>query len=153
MRRGPRSAAVAALVACLLAAAALPVVELASGARGATSQPLANPCHPRTFGGSGLDGAVQQTALDGLDGAACRLGISREQLVLSLASGGSQAPPHWDAHAIEVALRAGAVGALKGAAARVKLPSGLAPLLRNAIHQAPLDQLVRGAISLGNLIG
>jgi hypothetical protein len=149
-RRG-HATAVAALVSLLLAAAALVAVELGHGATGYGSGGLANPCHPRAFAASGLDATVQQTVLDGLDGAACRLGISREQLVLSLASGGHP-PPHWDARAIEVALRAGVLAAVDGAAHRGTLPSPLAPLLRDAIHHAPLDEIVRGALAIGNLL-
>jgi hypothetical protein len=151
MSRRGSATAVAALVSLLLAAAALVAVELGQGATRYGSGGLANPCHPRTFTGSGLDATIQQTVLHGLDGAACRLGISREQLVLSLASGGSH-PPHWDAHTIEIALRAGVVAAADDALKRGALPNPLAPLIRDAIQHAPLDQIVRGAITIGNLL-
>jgi hypothetical protein len=91
--------------------------------------------------------------LDGLDGAACKLGTSREQLVLSLGSGGGGPPPRWDAKTIEVALRAGMLAAVDAAERRGDIPTLIAPVLRRAIDSAPLDALIRGAIGLRDLIG
>jgi hypothetical protein len=136
---------------------------LVAGATRFGTGKLANPCHARTFGGGGVDGVIQQTVLDGLDGAACRLGTTREALVLSLGSAGSLPPRRWDRHTIDVAVRSGMLAAVNDAEQRGELPSVVAPVLRGAIHSAPIDQLVRGAsaisdlvrgaISLGNLIG
>ena len=72
--------AVAVLVALFVAAAVLIAVEFAKGAAQAGSVQLANPCVSRPFRGD----VVQRVVLDGLDGAACRLHVSREELVLSL---------------------------------------------------------------------
>lgn len=149
-RLGP---AVAVLVALLAAAATLLAVEFGLGAASYGTGKLANPCRPRTFAGSGFDAAVQRVVLDGLDGAACRLGTSREALVLSLGTGGDYPPRRWDRHTIEVALRAGMLAAVNDAEGRGEIPGFLAPLLRQAIRSAPLDELIRGAIRLGNLIG
>ena len=129
-----------ALAALLVAAAALLVVELGLGATHYGSSKLADPCRPRAFAGSGLDATVQRVVLDGIDGAACRLGTSREQFVLSLASGAGYPPRRWNRHTIEVALRG-------------EIPDFLATILRGAIRSAPLDQLIRGAVTLGNLFG
>ena len=107
-----RTRAVTVLAALLLAAAALPAVELVAGATRFGTGKLANPCHARTFGGGGLDGVIQQTVLDGLDGAACRLGTTREALVLSLGSAGSLPPRRWDRHTIDVAVRSGMLAAV-----------------------------------------
>ncbi|HJS93736.1 MAG TPA: hypothetical protein VJ741_05690, partial [Solirubrobacteraceae bacterium] len=50
-----------------------------------------DPCAPRTLHvGGGLDGFAQRAANHVLDGAACRLGTSREQLVLDAARTGSR---------------------------------------------------------------
>ena len=46
-----------------------------------------------TFEGEGLDATVQRIALDGLNGAACELGVTREDLVLSLDPDSPQAHP------------------------------------------------------------
>jgi hypothetical protein len=140
-------------MALLLAVAALLAVELGLGAVGYGSTKLTDPCHPKTFPGSGVDATIQRVVLDGLSGAACRLGTSREQLVLSLGSGGGYPPRRWDRHTIEVAVRAGMLAAVADAKRRGEIPSFLAPLLRGAIRAAPLDELIRGAISLGDLFG
>jgi hypothetical protein len=105
------------------------VVEVALGAIHHGRVRLQNPCVERSaFRGGGIDGAVQQLALDGLDGAACRLGTSREELVLSLSPGLADKPVRWSPEAIAQALTAGfdrAVhqaddrGGLEGIAARV----------------------------------
>jgi hypothetical protein len=137
------------LLALLAAAVLLVAVELAQGAIGYGSGKLANPCVERTFPGGGLDAALQRIVLDGLDGAACRLGTSREELVLALGGGASR----WNRRQIDTALRAGMLTAVDRAEARGDIPAIVAPLLRKAIEHAPIDQLVRGAISLRDLIG
>jgi hypothetical protein len=62
-------------------------VQLANG--GGTFEPLqpANPCVARevTSEADGIDGLTEQLVLLGLDGAACQLGVSREELTLELA--------------------------------------------------------------------
>ena len=145
--------AIAVLGALLLAAAVLLAVELGLGATGYGSGGLADPCRPRTFAGSGLDAVVQQVVLDGLDGAACRLGTSREELVLSLGSGGGYPPHRWSRHTIEIALRAGMLATVDDAEQRGEIPGLLAPLLRRLIRAVPLDQLIRVATGLRDLTG
>jgi hypothetical protein len=143
----------AAVVALLAAAAVLVVLELGLGGASYGSAKLANPCHPRTFAGGGLDAALQRVVLDGLSGAACRLRTSREQLVLSIGSVETGSGPHWDRHTIEVALRAGMLASLDASVRRGDIPGFLEPPLREVIQRAPLDELIRGAIGLRGLIG
>jgi hypothetical protein len=143
----------AAVIGLLVAAAVLIVLELGLGAASYGSGKLANPCHPKTFGGGGLDAALQRVVLDGLSGAACRLHTSREELVLSIGSVQTGSGPHWDRHTIEVALRAGMLASLHASVRRGDIPSFLEPPLREVIQRAPLDQLIRGAIGLRGLIG
>jgi hypothetical protein len=140
------------LVALLLAGVALVAVELGLGALQEPSPRIADPCHPRDGRTGGIDTTIQRIVLDGLDGAACRLHTTREELVLSL-GGGSLAPRHWDEHTIEVALRAGMLRAVDEAVRRGDVPSFLAPALRGLVRRLPLEQLVRGGISLGDLLG
>jgi hypothetical protein len=46
---------------------------------------VADPCQQRTWQGtSGLQESLEQIVLSALDGAACELGVSREELVLAL---------------------------------------------------------------------
>jgi len=143
----------AVLLALLLSAAILLGVELARGAAGYGSGTVANPCRERAFAGSGVDAAIQRVVLDGLDGAACRLGTSREELVLSLGAGEGFPPRQWARRTIEVALRAGMLGAVDRAEQRGEIPGFLAPLVRRAVRSLPLEQLIRGAVGLSDLIG
>jgi hypothetical protein len=96
-------------VAVLLAAAAvLIVVELSTGAIGFGKPKLANPCTDKpAFKGGGLDGEVQRLALSGLNGAACRLHTTREELVLSFVPAAGTKAVRWDRPTIDAALRAG----------------------------------------------
>jgi len=114
---------------------------------------IADPCAQRAaFAGSGLDAAVQRVVLDGLDGAACELGTSRERLVLSLAGDSSQRLPD-DPAAVDAAVRAGLLRALDEATARGDVPALLAPLLRRVVQNTPIDELIRGAAGLRGLFG
>jgi hypothetical protein len=67
-------------------------VQLAHG--GGTFEPLqpADPCVARTVTSQaeGMDGLTERLVLLGIDGAACRLGLSREALTLELAQPGTR---------------------------------------------------------------
>ena len=77
------------LLAAVAAGAALLVAELAACGLGYGGQHVGDPCKPRaTVADGGLDRAAQRFVLSGLDAAACRVGVSREQLVLDLARSG-----------------------------------------------------------------
>jgi len=134
------------LIALFVAAGALVAVELGLGAAHAGEVHLADPCKTRQFEGS----AIQRVLLDGLDGAACRLHISREALVLSV---GSNSPfhTHWSKQRIEVALRAGMLRSVDEAERRGDIPGFLAGPIRKLIRTAPIDKLVSGGISLRDL--
>jgi hypothetical protein len=136
----------------LLAGVALVAVELGLGALDEPSPKIANPCQPRPGRTGGIDTTVQRIVIDGLDGAACRLHTTREELVLSI-GGGSEAPRHWDEHTIEVVLRAGLLRSVDEAVQRGDVPSFLAPALRGLVERLPLEKLIRGGISLNDLIG
>jgi hypothetical protein len=140
------------LVALLLSGAALVGVELGKGALDEPAPKIANPCQPREGRTGGIDATIQRIVLDGLDGAACRLHTSREELVLSL-GGGVGVTRQWDEHTIEVALRAGLLRSVDEAVQRGDVPSFLAPALRQLVQSAPLDKLVRGGIGLSDFFG
>jgi hypothetical protein len=95
---------------------------------------------------------VQRVVLDGLDGAACRLGTSRERLVLALAGDSSQRLPG-DQATTDAAVRAGLLRALDEAESRGDVPVLLMPLLRRVVKTVPLDELIRGAVGLRGLFG
>jgi hypothetical protein len=92
----------------LAAAVALLVVELALGAIHFGRPHLADPCTSKpAFSGGGIDGEVQRFALSGLNGAACKLHTTREELVLSFAPAAGTKRVRWSRQTIEDALRSG----------------------------------------------
>lgn len=97
------------LGALLAAAAALIVVELAVGALDFGETTIADACTTEAdFDGSGgiVDSVLQDVALSAISGAACQLGTSREELVLSFVPS-TGADVKWDRETINEALRAG----------------------------------------------
>ena len=142
------------IVAALLASGAVLVgVELGKGALSQPPPKIANPCVPREGRTGGIDATLQRIVLDGLDGAACRLHTTREELVLSIGGGGVGVTRSWDEHTIEVALRAGLLRSVDAAEQRGDLPGFLADALRGVVESAPLGKLIRGGFSLSNLLG
>jgi hypothetical protein len=150
--RGRQITAALGIVIVLVAAGiALVVSEVVQGSP--RSVAIADPCaHRAPFPGGGVDATIQRVVLDGLDGAACRLGTSRERLVLSLAGDSSQRLPGGRA-TTEAAVRAGLLRSIDEAASRGDVPALLTPLLRRVVEKVPLDQLIRGAVSLQGLVG
>jgi hypothetical protein len=140
------------LAVLLVSVAVLVAVELGKGALHEPAPKLANACQPRGGRTGGIDATIQRIVLDGLDGAACRLHTTREELVLSLAPE-SGVRRRWDEHTIDVAVRAGLLRSIDEAQRRGDIPDFVVPILRNFVEHAPIDQLVRGAINLGGLFG
>ena len=127
-------------VALVLVGAVLGV-QLANG--GGTFKPLepADPCVARTVTSraEGIDGLTERLVLLGIDGAACRLDVSREALTLELAQPG----PRTEAQ-IE-ALRAG----LLAAVGRMEDDGTLPPaseLVDEAMDNADLNGFLEAAI-------
>jgi hypothetical protein len=123
------------------AAAALIVAELAFGALHYGETRLADPCTAKpAFTGGGVDGAIQRFALSGLNGAACRLHTSREELVLSFTpAAGTRI--RWSSATISAALKAGLDRAAKDTAGGGVLGS-LASLLFRDLLADPLAWLL-----------
>lgn len=115
-------------------------VQLAHG--GGTYEPLrpADPCAERqvTSQASGIDGLTERLVLLGIDGAACRLHVSREALTLELAQS--------DATDAQIdALRDG----LQSAVERMKDEGTLPPaseLVDESLASADLNGLLKSAI-------
>jgi hypothetical protein len=140
------------LVALLATVVALVGVELGKGALHEPAPKLANPCHPRGGRTGGIDATIQRIVLDGLDGAACRLHTTREELVLSFAPE-TGIRRRWDEHTVEVAIRAGMLRSIDEAQRRGDLPDFAAGLARELVKRVPIDQLIRGGLSLRGLLG
>ncbi|MGH2995419.1 MAG: hypothetical protein ACRDON_11720 [Gaiellaceae bacterium] len=136
-----------------LAAVALLAVELGKGALSYGDATVADPCEGRVaFPGEGFDATLQRIVLDGLDGAACELGATREELVLSL-DPALGADVRWDRPTIERAVRAGLLRAVDDAEERGSLGELEARVLREVVRRAPLDWLIQGGTSLADLLG
>jgi len=102
------------LAVLLAAAAALLVVELSIGAIGFGKPHFADPCTSKpAFKDGGLDGEVQRFALSALNGAACKLHTTREELVLSFVPAAGTKRVRWDKQTMEDALRYGSHRAFK----------------------------------------
>ena len=70
----------------------LVVVYLAAGGGSYEPTPVADPCAPRVWTSpDDLEENAQQFFLSALDGAACELGVSREELAAALATEESRA--------------------------------------------------------------
>lgn len=125
-----------------LAGATLVAAEIALGGIGYGAVQLADPCTSKAaFQGGGIDGAVQRFALSGLAGAACSLGTTREELVLSFSPSAGVGKVRWDRATIEEALRAGLDRAARDTAGGGLLGAALAVVLRDAIAN-PVDWLL-----------
>ena len=138
-------------VAVLLAAAVVFLaVELGMGAWGFGEVKRVDPCTAATASrGGGFEPTLQRILLDGLNGAACRLHTTREELVESLGSGSSR----WSDEQIQQAVRLGLVQAIDKAERRGDVPGIVASLLREAAKHAPIKFLVENSPSVGELLG
>jgi hypothetical protein len=89
-------------------AVALIVIELGLGAASFGRPQLANPCTASAGGsGGGVDGTIERLARAALDGAACQLHTTREELVLSFVPAAGTGKVRWNKQTIDEALRAG----------------------------------------------
>jgi hypothetical protein len=96
------------LLVLLALAAALLIVELSLGAIHFGQAKLADSCTSKpAFEGGGIDGEIQRFALSGLNGAACKLHTTREELVLSFVPAAGTKRVRWDRQTIDDALRSG----------------------------------------------
>ena len=136
------------LVAAIAASVALLGVYLALG--GGTYEPSAvgNPCEPRPPAADpeGLDENVQALALSALDGAACELRVTREDLLAALAD-----PETREAfldenrisdETLEGAVRAGLDRAYDDAVAAGRIEGLEATLIGEAIELVPVSVIV-----------
>jgi hypothetical protein len=128
------------LVAVLLVAAVLGVQVAAGGGHYVPRQP-ANPCTPRPVPpiAPQLEPLAAQIVLLGLDRAACRLGISRERLVLGLADTRSLDPR------APGALKAGLRDAVDQLDREGRLPK-VSQLLPDALDQTSLPGFAKTLI-------
>lgn len=130
-------------ISAVIAVAGVLGVQVANG--GSAYEPLkpADPCVERavTSQAEGLDGLTERLVLLGIDGAACRLQVTREALTLDLAQSDARTDAQVDA------LR----GGLLDAVARMKEDGTLplaSDLVDEALASANLNGLLERAIRL-----
>lgn len=145
------------LVSCVIAVA-LVATYVALGGTSYEPTPVANPCAPRPHREpSGTDERLQLVVLAAADAAACRLGVSREELVLALRSTDEldqlAAKKGKSPDELEEALRDGLVRAVGQAEDEGLIGDTTAGGLRFAAEHLPLglllDLLRRGSSLLG----
>ena len=147
----------AALIAAAVAVSlALGLTYGALGGGRYTPTPSADPCAPRTWRAPhGLEQTLEQIALSTADGAACDLGVSREDLVIALA-GRSDLDRFADEHGIthddaETAIRDGLLRAIDDADTAGSISGGTAGLLRGVARRLPIGlvlDVLRGSSGL-----
>ncbi len=128
------------LIAVALVAAVLGIQVAAGGGHYAPRQP-ANPCTQRPIPAiqPQLEPLAEEIVLLGLDGAACRLGISRERLVLALADTRTLGP------SASAALKAGMRDAVDRLDREGRLPK-VSQLLPDALNQTSLPGIAKTII-------
>ncbi len=142
-----------ALGALGLAAAVLIGIELSKGALTYGEPAVADPCEQReAFPGEGFQATLQRIVLDGLDGAACELNTTREELVLSIDPELGR-DVEWDRETLERAVRSGLLEAIDDAEARGGIGGLEARIMREVVDRAPLDWLIEGGSSVADLFG
>jgi hypothetical protein len=116
-------------------------VQLAHGGGSFEPLPSADPCAVRdvTSQARGIDGLTERLVLLGLDGAACRLHVSREALTLELAQSGTPSDAEIDA------LHAGLLDAVQKMQDAGTLPPA-SELVDEALDSSDLNDFVKAAI-------
>jgi hypothetical protein len=128
-------------------AVALVGIYLALGGASYAPAAVADPCAARELRNpEGFEEVAEQIVLSALDGAACELGVSREEVVLAFSSRASLerfAREHGDStEELESVVRAGLDRALDDAEREELLDPRIAALLRGVAARVPVEQLL-----------
>ena len=130
-----------------VAAATLVVVYLALGGASYSPAKVADPCMPRALRNpQGIGEVAEQVVLSAIDGAACKLGVSREAIVLAFANRASLSrfarQHHITERRLEELLRAGLLRAVDDAEREGQLSSTIANLVRGIVSRVPVGGLL-----------
>jgi hypothetical protein len=147
----------APLLVSLGLVAAVVVPYLALGGGRFEPAPVADPCEARDRpDADGLAETLERIALAGVDGVACELGVSREELVLALRSEDEltafSEEQGLDRDELERAITDGLVRAVDDAEEAGSLPGFVAPLVRRAAESVPPWLILETLESLGDLL-
>lgn len=152
----------ALVIGAIVASLVLVGAYLAAGGSSYEPEKVQNPCKPRPWSNPQTLGQIaNQFTISALDGAACKLGVSREALARALAT--PEARKRFaekygiDDEKLTQAIRAGLLRAVDDAEEAGALSPLLAGPLRDTLRNIPLEQaieLVNNAKSLlGNVQG
>jgi len=136
-----------ALAISAAAAAALVGVYLALGGASYAPAKVADPCVQRQIRNpQGLGEVAQQIVLSAIDGAACKLGVSREEVVLAFASRSRlrafAREHHISQGRLEELVRAGLLRSIDDAENVGQLNPSLAGLLRGMVQRIPIGGIL-----------
>ena len=139
----------------LVAAVVVPYLALGGGSFEPT--PVADPCELREQADAdGVGETIERVALKAVDGVACKLGVSREDLVLALRSEDAFAAfstKHGiDRTEAERAIHDGLVSAVDEAEQDGTLPDLIAPLVRKAAESVSPWLLLETLERLGSFL-
>ena len=133
------------------------VPYLALGGASFEPTPVADPCVERDRpDAEGLGETIERIALRAVDGVACELGVSREELVLAIRS--EEALDDFsrerglDREELEQSITDGLVRAVDDAEEQGALPGFVAPLVRRAAEAVPPWLILETLERLGSLI-
>ena len=146
-RAGPRHVdALTAAIAVIVLVGVLIAAEFRAGAQDFGTRDYVAPCDAPADPfpqGSGIDGTLQRIALSAINGAACDLHTSREDLILSLDRNSDFGPEvTWTKATLEQALRVGLVRAIDDADHRNTIPGIVARGLKVVAERAPIDWIL-----------
>jgi hypothetical protein len=136
-----------AIVWAAAASLALIGVYLALGGASYAPARVADPCAPRDWRNpEGLQQTAEQIVLSALDGAACKLHVTREDMVLAFSSRASLArfarQHHVSTQQLDELVRAGLMRSIDDAENAGALNSTVADLLRGLVRRFPIEQLI-----------
>ena len=139
----------------LVLAVVVPYLALGGGRFEPT--PVADPCEARERpDADGLAETLEAIALASVDGVACELGVSREELVLALRSQEALADfseeQGLDRDELEQAITDGLVRAVDQADEAGDLPGFIAPLVRRAAESVPPWLILETLERLGDVL-
>ncbi len=136
------------VVGAIVLALALCGAYAAAGGTSYMPEKSRNPCEPRPWHATsgGLEGLAEQFTLSALDGAACQLGVTREQLARALATKQNRERFakrfHIDDERLAKAIRAGLVRAVDDAEEHGELNPIIAAPLRATVEHVPLEEAI-----------
>jgi hypothetical protein len=144
------------MLGAIAASVVLVVAYLAAGGASYAPAKTQDPCQHRAWSNpEGLQEILQQFTLSALDGAACKLGVSRETLARALATQSAREEfakrYHVDDAELAQAIRAGLLRAVSDAEEAGDLFGPLGYAARQAIKSIPLDQAIELVHNAGSI--